>query len=86
MITEAKIHDIPGRLTKYNNDVMRDVMKFHESEWSAAEVDIKKYKNSASAYSAYKTAIKRLRVAVVPISRGGKLFLIRNGDAESAGE
>ena len=86
MITETKIHDIPGRLTKYNNDVMRDVMQFHESEWSAAEVDIKKYKNSASAYNAYKTAIKRLRVAVVPISRGSKLFLIRNGDAESAGE
>lgn len=86
MITETKITDIPGRSSKHNNDVMRDVMQFHESEWSAAEVDIKNYKNVASAYGAYKTAAKRLRVAVVPISRGGKLFLVRNGTAEGAGE
>lgn len=72
MITEAKITDIPGRFTRCNNDVMRDVMQFHESEWSAAVVDIKNYKNAASAYGAYKTAAKRLRVAVVPISRGGQ--------------
>lgn len=71
MITEARIEVIPGRLSKYNNAVMRDVMQFHESEWSAAEVDIKNYKNVASAYGAYKTAAKRLRVAVVPITRGG---------------
>jgi len=72
MITETKITDIPGRSIRRNTAVMRDIMQFHESEWSAAEVDIKNYKNVASAYGAYKTATKRLRVAIVPISRGGQ--------------
>lgn len=86
MITETKITDIPGRSIRRNTAVMHDVMQFHESEWSAAEVDIKKYKNVASAYGTYKTDAKRLKVAVLPISRGGKLFLVRNGTTESAGE
>ena len=72
MITEAKIEAIPGRASKYNNDVMRDVMQFHKSEWSAAVVDTKKYKSTGSAYSAYKMAAKRLRVAVMPTTRGGQ--------------
>lgn len=83
MITQTTIDAIPGRASTFNNDVMRDVMQFHESNWSAAEVDIKKYKNCSSAYGAYKTAAKRMRVAVVPISRGVKLYLVRSGSREA---
>lgn len=36
MITEITIEAIPGR--KYSTKVMRDIMQFHESDWSAAEV------------------------------------------------
>jgi hypothetical protein len=84
MITETTIDAIPGR--KYSTKVMRDVDQFHKSDWAAAEVNIDGYTNITSAYSAYKQAIERMRVAVTPICRRGKLYLIRSGDTESAGE
>ena len=84
MITEITIDAIPGR--KYSTKIMRDIMQFHESDWSAAEVSIEGYANVTSAYSAYKQAVERMRVAVTPICRRGRLYLIRSGDTESAGE
>lgn len=77
MITEIKTNDIPGRACSYNNDVMRDIMDFHKSEWDACEVNIGKYKHVRSAMCSYKQAIRRLNVGVIAISRSDRLFLIR---------
>lgn len=84
MITETKIDAIPGR--KYSTKVMRDIMQFHESDWSAAEVSIEGYTNVTSAYSAYKQAIGRMRVAVTPICRRGRLYLIHSEAAGNEGK
>ena len=77
MITEIKTNDIPGRACSFNNDVMRDIMDFHKSEWDACEVNIGKYKNVHSAVHSYNQAIKRLNVGVLAITRSDRLFLIR---------
>ena len=84
MITKTEIDAIPGR--KYSTKVMRDIEQFHESDWSAAEVNIEGYTNASSAYSAYKSAIERMRVAITPICRRGRLYLIRSGSNGSEGE
>ena len=78
MITKTELKDIPGRACSFNNDVQRDVLEFHKSGWAACEVNVKKYKNAPSAFSAYKTAIKRLNVGVIPLARNDRLFLIRS--------
>lgn len=77
MITKTEIKDIPGRASSYNEQVTKDVMEFFDSDWSACEVKTEKYKNVLSAANAYREAIKRARVGVTAITRGGRLFLIR---------
>ena len=77
MITEINIKDIPGRACGYNNEVTREVMEFHKSEWAACEVSTGKYKTCHSAYAAYKEAIKKARVNVIVFERSGRLFMVR---------
>lgn len=77
MFTEIKLSDIPGRKTKFNNKVAKDVIDFFESTMSAAEVNIAKYKDVASARSSYRQAIKASNVGVAVITRENRLFLIR---------
>jgi len=77
MFTEIKLSDLPGRKSKFNNEVAKDVMDFFESNMSAAEVNITKYKNAASAKSSYDQAIKASNVGVAVITRENRLFLIR---------
>ena len=84
MITKTTIDAIPGRTI--NTKVMREIMEFHKSDWDAAEVDTDKYVSVSSAYTSYKAAVARLRVAVTPMCRCGKLYLIRTGPKVSEGE
>lgn len=77
MITKVELTDIPGRRVNYNNAVSQEVMQFHESGWPACEVNISKYKGAHSATAAYREAIKRLKVNVIAIERGNRLFLVR---------
>ena len=77
MISKIELNDIPGRKAAINNLVSAEVTQFHESDWPACEVDTKHYKNIHSATAAYREAIKRLKIGVVAIERGGRLFLIR---------
>lgn len=84
MITETTIDAIPGR--EYSTKVMRDIMQFHESDWRAAEVNIDRYVSVTSAYISYKKAIERMRVAVKPILRNGKLYLIHSEAAGNEGK
>lgn len=84
MITETTIDAIPG--LKYSTKIVRDIMQFHESDWSAAEVNIDGYANVTSAYISYKKAIERMRVAVKPICRNGKLYLIHSEAAGNEGK
>lgn len=78
MINKIELNDIPGRKATCNNMVSAEVLQFHESDWSACEVDTKHYKNVHSATAAYREAIKTLKVGVVAIERSGRLFLIRS--------
>lgn len=78
MITKAEMKDIPGRVCPRNNEVTRDVLEFHKSDWDACEVNIEKYKSVQSACGAYRDAIKKAKVGVVAIQRKGRLFLIRS--------
>ena len=77
MITKIELNDIPGRKANVNNNVAQEVLEFHNSDWSACEVNVNHYKTSHSAYAAYKTAIDRLNVGVVAMERNGRLFLVR---------
>lgn len=77
MINKIERSEIPGRACSYNNMVTAEVLQFHKSDWDACEVNIGKYKNAKSACAAYKAAIKKANVGVVPVMRGDRLFLIR---------
>lgn len=74
-IERVEMREIPShyRLAK----IQKDVMAFYDSGWDAAKVNAEGYKNAASAYSAYKTTIKRLRVNCTVMVRGNSLYLLR---------
>lgn len=80
MIKQIDINEIHGRACRFNNEVTREVMDFHKSDWSACEVNIGKYKNHHSAVAAYREAIKRANVNVIAFERGGRVFMVK-GDA-----
>lgn len=77
MITKIEPRDIPGRACGYNNQVMREIEEFVESDWNACEVNTNKYKNAHSAYAAYRAAIRRMNAAVIAFERSGRLFMVR---------
>lgn len=77
MINKIEISDIPGRKCNFNNAIEQEIRDFHGSDWDACEVDIGKYKTAHSATAAYRNAITRMRVNVIAIERGGRLFLVR---------
>lgn len=77
MITKVELNDIPRRRVGYNSAVSQEVMQFHKSDWPACEVNISKYKDAHSATGVYREAIKRLKVNVIAIERGNRLFLVR---------
>ena len=79
MLHRIEICDIPGRKTLGNRMVVEEIQEFLRSEFPAAEVEIKgHYKTTASAYSAYKNAVNTAKVAVTVLTRGDRLFLIRD--------
>jgi hypothetical protein len=80
-IKAIEIHDIPGRAYK-DCKVQKDIFEFVKSEWPACEVDISCYKNAESARQAYKSSADHLGVAIIPMSRNGRLFLIRGNQTE----
>ena len=77
MIRQIDINEIPGRACHFNNEVTREILDFYKSEWSAAEVDVGKYKSVHSAVAAYRKAIKDSKVNVVAFERSGRVFLVR---------
>ncbi len=80
-IKAIEINDIPGRAYK-DCKVQKDIFEFVKSEWPACEVDISGYKNAESARQAYKSSADRLGIAIIPLSRNGRLFLIRDNQTE----
>lgn len=79
MITQIELKDIPGRNCHFNNAISQEILQFHGSDWSAAEVNIGKYKTTHSAGAAYRNAVKTLKVNVLVIEREGRLFLLKGG-------
>lgn len=77
MISKIELNDIPGRKNNFNNNVIGEVLEFHNSDWSACEVDVKHYKTAHSAFAAYKTAVKKLNVGVGVMARDNRLFLVK---------
>ena len=77
MIRKIDISEVPRRTTNWNNVLTQELREFVDSDWSAAEVDISKYRNAESARQAYKTAAVRAKLPVLPMARGGRLFLVR---------
>lgn len=77
MIQEVSINDIPGRATRYNNAIMRDIEDFLKSEWTIAEVRIEKYKNVGSAHGSYWKTAKKMGADILVSEREGRLFLIK---------
>lgn len=75
MITKVEAKAIPG-CKKKDNPVERDIIEFVKSGWEACEV---KYSQNTmtSAYSAYYSASKRLKLGTKVLMRGDKLFLAR---------
>lgn len=80
MFTPISLSDIPGKTRYKLCKVQKDVMDFYESGIEAAEVNIDGYKDAHIASNTYRVAAKRMRVAVVPLARQGRLFLIRGFD------
>ena len=76
MIKKIDVNDIPKR-AKPKNSVQEDVERFWKSGWEACEIDASRYKSVSSALSSYGCAAKRLKVGVVAISRGDRVFLVR---------
>ena len=77
MITKIDLKEIPGRACSYNTAVSNEVEEFYKSGWDACEVKTNKYKTSHSAYAAYNTAIKRLRLNVMVFERSVRVFMAR---------
>lgn len=77
MITKVGAKDIPGRATSYNSIVTSDIREFMDSDWTICEVSTEKYKSIGSAYCSYKDAIKRMGAKAVPVTRGNRLFLMK---------
>lgn len=77
MINKIEINDIPGRRIGHNNTVINEVEQFHNSDWDACEVDVKKYANVKSAVMAYRQAISVSHANVIAVVRGDRLFLVR---------
>lgn len=63
------------RKRKSEGTVEKDISEFLESGRDACVVDISRYKNVASAHSAYYIASKGTECGV--IRRNGKLYLVR---------
>ena len=76
MIKQVDINEIqhskraPGKLVK-------EVLDFYQSGWSAAEVDISGYSSVRSANTAYRQAIRAAKIDVVLCERKGRLYLMR---------
>lgn len=77
MIKQIEAKDIPGRKSKFNNPVTRDILDFFDSGWEFCEVGTDKYKTLLSAYNAYHYAAKKLNVGVDVFTREGRLFLAK---------
>ena len=77
MIKQIEKRDIPGRRSKFNNQVERDIIEFFDSGWEACEVATDKYKSLLSAYNSYRVTAKRLNIGVGVFSREGRLFLAK---------
>lgn len=75
MITKIEKETIPCK--KLNNFVQREIIEFVKSGWDACEVTYTQ-KTFNAAYSAYKIACKQLQVGVSVLTRGGKIYLVRD--------
>ena len=76
MFKEVKIESIPKiKKGRREANVLKDVRDFYKIGIMAAEVNISKYKNSASA--SYNSAMKKLQIPVFIVLRGKRMFMIR---------
>lgn len=89
MLKEIRLEDVPKSgvfRNKKNNSAEKDIAAFLESGMEAAEVTgIERYKTPDSAYSSYLAKAKMLGVwpRVRPVLRGGRVFIIRDGDDDA---
>lgn len=76
MITQIELNKIPGYYAP--GTVQKEVLRFHESGWPAAEVSTDGYVSAASCRSAYGKAAGTLHIGTIDvITRKGRVFLIR---------
>lgn len=89
MLKEIRRTDVPEKgifEKKKDSQAEKDIVSFLESGMEAAEVTgIERYKTPESACSAYLAKAKILGVwpKVRPVLRGGRVFIIREGEDDA---